>query len=175
MKKNIVFILFVLFSLAAEAQFIPGRQRQRVVDRTPGTTSAQRKPEFNVEKAVGLTIYDIDKILKRLKIKESADNYKKVVTIFNKFNREVRDVKRINGFLLGNAKTKIEAAQQKVLDTRDYSILQNAYKEVSEGFKPIAEEIKAKEKVLDSVLKPVLSAKEFKKWKKHQTNIKRKG
>lgn len=175
MKKSLIFVLFILFNLAAEAQMIPGRQRQRVVNRTPGTTTAQRNPEFNVEKAVGLTIYEVDRITKRLSIKESADNYKKIVTIFNKFNREIRDVKRINGFLLNQAKTKIETAQSDVLETRNYAILEKAYKEVSEGFKPIAEEIKVKEKALDSVLKPVLSTKQFKKWKKLQTKIKRKG
>ena len=178
MKRSIILTLFVLASLAIEAQqVLPNGQRvrQRVVDRTPGLTSAQNQPNFNVEKAVGLTIYDLERVTKKVGIKESADNYKKVISIFNKFNKEQREVLRINSFSFSQAKIKIEAAQKSVMENRDYSVLEKAYKEVSEGFKPVSEGIKAREKALDESLKPVLSAKQFKKWKKLQDRIKRKG
>ena len=178
MKKSILFIAFILVSLSIEAQqVLPNgqRARQRVVDRTPGTTSAQRNPEFNVERAIGLTIYDIERIKKKVGIKESSDNYKKIVTTFNKFNREQREVLRINTFNFSQAKTKIEAAQKTVLENRDYSVLEKAYKEVSDGFKPVADGIKEREKALGESLEKLLSAKQFKKWKKLQKRIKRKG
>ena len=149
--------------------------RQRVVDRTPGTTSAQRNPEFNVERAIGLTIYDIERVTKKIGVKKSKDNHKKVVKIFKDFNKEMNQVKRINGFLLSQAKTKVEAAQTQVLETREYSILEKAYKEVSEGFKPITAEIKTQEEALDKKLKEALSEKQFKKWKNLQRKMKRKG
>lgn len=178
MKKGILLSLFVLSFLTVEAQqVLPNgqRMRQRVVNRTPGTTSAQRNPEFNVEKAIGLTIYDIERITKKVGIKKSNDNYNKVEKIFKDFNKEMNQVKRINGFLLSQAKSKVESAQTQVLETREYSILEKAYKEVSEGFKPITAEIKTQEEGLDKKLKEVLSDKQFKKWKKLQTKMKRKG
>lgn len=178
MKKGILVSLFLLSFLAIEAQqVLPNgqRMRQRVVDRTPGTTSAQRNPEFNVERAIGLTIYDIERVAKKVGVKKSKDNYKKLEKIFKDFNKEMNQVKRINGFLLSQAKTKVEAAQTQVLETREYSILEKAYKEVSEGFKPITAEIKSQEEKLDKNLKEVLSEKQFKKWKKLQNKMKRKG
>jgi hypothetical protein len=178
MKKSIFLIVFIFLSLVLEAQqVLPNGQRlrQRVVDRTPGTTTAQKLPEFNVERAVGLTIYEIDRILKKISLKSSDENYKKVVTVYNKFNKDQREVLRINGFTFSQAKTKIESAQSEVLKNRDYSVLEKAYKEVSEGFKPISEQIKEREKKLDEDLKPLLSDKQFKKWKKLQDKIKRKG
>ena len=117
----------------------------------------------------------MERITKKVGLKESAKNYKKVVSIFNKFNREQREVLRINTFNFSQAKTKIEAAQKQVLETRDYSVLEKAYKEVSDGFKPVSEGIKTREKALDESLKVVLSEKQFKKWKKLQARIKRKG
>lgn len=178
MKKGILVSLFLLSFLAIEAQqVLPNgqRMRQRVVDRTPGTTSAQRNPEFNVERAIGLTIYDIERVAKKVGVKKSKDNYKKLEKIFKDFNKEMNQVKRINGFLLSQAKTKVEAAQTQVLETREYSILEKTYKEVSEGFKPITAEIKSQEEKLDKKLKEVLSEKQFKKWKKLQNKMKRKG
>ena len=173
MIKKLFILGFVLFTLAAEAQMV--NRRQRVLDRTPGTTTAEKLPEFNVEKAIGLTIYDIERVTKRIGLKTSSEQYAKVVSVFNKFNKDQREVLRINSFSFSQAKTKIENAQSDVLKNRDYSVLEQAYKEVSDGFKPISEQVKEREKTLDNDLKPLLSEKEFKKWKKLQDKIKQKG
>ena len=71
MIKNILIAAFVLVNLAAEAQML--NRRQRVVDRNPVTTQNRKLPEFNVEKAIGLTIYDLDEVLKKISLKESAE------------------------------------------------------------------------------------------------------
>ena len=173
MIKNVLIALFVLVNLAAEAQMI--NRRQRVVDRNPVTTQNRKLPEFNVERAIGLTIYDLDEVLKKINLKESAENYKKVVLIFNKFNREQRELNRIHSFSFSQAKAKVEKAQKEVMKSRNYTVLQDVYKEVSEQFVPISDQIKEKEKTLDENLKPLLSSKQFKKWKKVQMKLKRKG
>lgn len=170
--KQFVIAFFVLFTLVAEAQFNNGR-RQRVVNRNP-VTQTPKAPSFNVEHAIGLTIYDIDLIIKKLSLKESSENYKKIVTVFNAFNRQQRELSRIHSFEFSQAKKKVEAAQKDVMKNRNYSVLQNVYKEVSEGFIPITDQIKEREEKLDESLEPLFSKKEFKKWKKLQLKIKKK-
>lgn len=173
MIRNVIILLFVVFSLSAEAQLV--NRRTRTLDRTPGTTTAQKLPEFNVEKAVGLTIYEMERVAKKLGLKKSSETLTKVTSIINKFNKSQKELARINSFSFSQAKTKIEAAQKEVLKTREYAVLEKAYKEVSEGFKPISKQIEEKEKTLDESLKSVLSEKQFKKWKKLKDRIKRKG
>ena len=168
--KHLLSVIFVIFSLAAEAQFM--NRRQRVVDRNPVATQPTKLPEFNIERAIGLTIYDVDQVLKKINVKPSSENYKKVITILNKFNREQRELSRIHGFSFSQAKQKVENAQKEVLKSRNYSILQAVYKEIGENFAPISDMIKEKEKSLDDSLKNVLSDKEFKKWKKLKVKIK---
>lgn len=170
--KHFVIAFFVLFTLAAEAQFNNGR-RQRVVNRNP-VTQQQKPPEFNVEQVIGLTIYDVDVIIKKLSLKESSDNYKKIITTFNTFNRQQRELSRIHSFEFSQANKKVEAAQKEVMKSRNYAVLQNAYKDVSESFLPITDQIKDREKKLDESLETLFSKKQFKKWKKLQQKLKKK-
>ena len=173
MTRSLILLFFVLFSLTAESQLV--NRRQRTLDRTPGTTTEQKLPEFNVEKAIGLSIYDVERVTKKLSIKKSSDKFAKVKSIFKKFNSDQRQLLRINTFSFNEAKTQVEAAQRTVLENRDYSVLERVYKQVSDGFKPITEQVEKREKALDESLKPLLSEKQFNKWKKLQKKIKRKG
>jgi len=170
MIRHLLAAFFILFTLTAEAQF---QRRQRVVNRNP-VTQQQKPPKFNVERAIGLTIYNIDEVIKKLKLKESSENYKKIVTVFNAFNKKQRELNRIHSFSFSQAKEKIEAAQKEVMKNRNYAVLEKAYKEVSEGFVPITDQIKEREEKLDKDLEPLFSKKQFKKWKKIQVKIKKK-
>jgi hypothetical protein len=170
--KQFFIAFFILFTLAAEAQFNNGR-RQRVLNRNP-VTQQQKPQEFNVEQVIGLTIYDVDVIIKKLSLKESSDNYKNIITVFNRFNRQQRELSRIHSFEFSQANKKVDAAQKEVMKSRNYSVLQNAYKEVSEAFIPITDQIKEREKKLDESLEPLFSKKQFKKWKKLQQKLKKK-
>lgn len=175
MKKIILFIAFITLASHAEAQL--GGRGGRNFNRQPAGSQQQRKPpKFDVKRAIGLTIYEVDRVTKRIGMKEKDENYKKVVTVFNKFNRDLRDVERINSFQFSQAENKVNTAQENVLKNgADYSVLQNAYKEVGTKFKSITEQIKEKEKVLDTALEPLLSKKQFKKWIKLRNKIKKKG
>jgi len=178
MKKSFILIAFVLVSLAVEAQFLPNGQRFRQrtdADRMSAANTRQRDVEFKVERVVGLTIYEIEKVTKKIGLKKSADNYKKVVSTFKKFNKEQKEVSRINSFTFSQVKTKVESARKKAMEVRDFSILQEAYKEISEELKPVTDGVTVKEKELDESLKTLLSAKQFKKWVKLKEKIKKKG
>lgn len=175
MKKIILFIAFITIASSVEAQL--GGRGGRNFNRQPlGAQQRQQPPKFDVKRAIGLTIYDVDRVVKRINLKEKDKNYKKVVTVFNRFNKDLRDLERINSFQFSQAENKVNAAQEDVLKNgADYSILQNAYKEIGTKFKSITDQIKEKEKVLDASLKPLLSSKQFKKWTKLRTKIKKKG
>ena len=175
MKKIILFIAFITIASTVEAQ-LGGRGGARNFNRQPAGSQQRTPPKFDVKKAIGLTTYEIDRVMKRISMKEKDKNYKKVVTVFNKFNKDLRDLSRINSFQFTQAEAKVNAAQEDVFKNgADYVILQNAYKEVGTKFKSITEQIQEKEKALDASLKPLLSAKQFKKWKKLKEKIKKKG
>lgn len=170
MNRSIVFILFFIFSVSTEAQF----NRQRMQPRTPVAPQQPRFPEVNVERAVGMIFYDTEKVLKKIGVKKSSKKFDLITSILKKFNREQNQVKRINSFLFSEGKSKIEFARKESVKLGDFSIIRNATKEVTTLFEPIVEVVKEKEKNLDLEFEKILSSKEFSKWNKYKTNLKKK-
>ena len=110
-----------------------------------------------------------------MSLKESSDNYKKIITIFNAFNRQQRELSRIHSFEFSQAKKKMEAAQKEAMSSRNFTNYQNTYKQVNDAFVPITKQIQEREEKLDKDLEPLFSKKQFKKWKKLKEKIKKKG
>ncbi|MDA7798910.1 hypothetical protein N8948_01725 [Flavobacteriaceae bacterium] len=173
--KHIFFISIILFSITAEAQYNSQyNRRQSMQPRQPRAAQQPRAPKIDVEKAVGLTFYNIEKVAKKIGVKKSSKTFDKIASIFNSFNRELKQVKRINTFLFSEGKSKMEAAQKEAMKNRDFSALQKANKEVTESFKPIIKVIEEKEEKLDTDIEKVLTDKQQKKWVKYKTNLKKK-
>lgn len=175
--KAVIFSLLFFVSISSFAQFMNPRggmnQRGRMGQPQMRNPQPQKPPAFDGKKAIGIVNYDPEKTAKKISLKKSGkkfDSFKKIIV---KFNKEINDVARINSFTFSEAKVKIESAQKLASESRDYSVLQNTYKEVSDLFKPIVNEVNRKEEELDNSLKPLLSEKQFKKWKKYKQKRKK--
>lgn len=171
MIKSLILIALFSFSTTIEAQY-NRRYRAQPVRSMPA--KKPRAPEFNVEKSIGMTFYNIEKVGKKIGLKKTSKQFELIAVIFNRFDKDMKQVKRINGFLFYEGKKKIEDAQKEALDKGDYSIIQGAYKEVASLFETIVALIEEKEKGLDDELEKILSSKQLKKWKKYKINIKNK-
>ena len=117
MIKKVILITFLLLSVTIEAQYgsrygSQYNRRQSMQPRQPRAAQQPRAPEINVEKAVGLIFYNMEKIGKKVGVKKSSDAYKEMASVFNSFNKELKQIKRINTFLFSEGKSKMEAAQK---------------------------------------------------------------
>ena len=120
MIKHIFFIFLFFSTFFAEAQYNSQfNRRQNMRSRQPMATQKPRAPKINVEKAVGLIFYNIEKVSKKIGIKETSDTYLKVFSILNSYNKELKQIKRINTFLFSEGKLKMEAAQKEAIENRD--------------------------------------------------------
>jgi hypothetical protein len=175
MIKHIFFIFLFFSTFFAEAQYNSQfNRRQNMRSRQPMATQKPRAPKINVEKAVGLIFYNIEKVSKKIGIKETSDTYLKVFSILNSYNKELKQIKRINTFLFSEGKSKMEAAQKEAIENRDPTPLRLANKEVTKTFKPIIGIIEEKDEKLNLELEGILSAKQLKKWKKYKASVKKK-
>jgi len=171
MKKNLVLIIILFFSMLASAQFNRGNPRTRNV--IPETRSQQKPPEFNVEKTIGLNIYNIEKTLKKVGVKKSNDKVKKITSIFTAFNKKNKELARLNSFTFSETKNNIEQAQKKTQKTENLSFIQKAYKDMGVAMKDLIKELTEREKQLDTTLEPLLSKKQFKKWKSYKIKVRK--
>lgn len=169
MKKYLILFALLFFTVLVSAQFNRNSNRNRRA--IPNTRTPQKPPEFNLQKTIGLNIYDIEKALKKIGVKKSDDKFVEVTSVFRTFNKKNKELSRLNSFAFSEVKNSIEYAQKQTRKTRDVSFVQKAYKEMGITFKDLIKKLADREKQLDVTLQPLLSKKQFKKWKKYKIRV----
>lgn len=165
MKKYIL-LLFVFTSLIAHSQFNNGMRNQRQ-RQMPQTQQKQPEPDFEIEKYLGILIYDIEKAAKKSSIKLSFDEGKKFFKTITAYNKKIKDISRINSFTLRSTKEMVENFQKNAQKTGDLSKQVEVQKTMTENLKPISDVLRIEDKKLDASMKEILSSKQYKKWIKY--------
>lgn len=169
MKRNLVFILLLFLSTTMSiAQFNRNNGRNTTQNNRP-----QKPPEFNPEKIVGLVVYKVDKVLKKIGVKKSDKNYATIVSELTTFNKNITQFSRIHSFTFSESKKTMEAAQKQATSSNNFSTLKSTYLVVGKKLNPILEQINEKEKILNQVLEPLLSKKQYDKWIKYKAKLKK--
>jgi len=173
MKKILLFFILVN-AFTAEAQYRNGRgngqrqQRQRQMTQAPQKAP---EPNFKVEEYIGLVFYDIKKTLKKTSIKNSTKEGKEFSKLLTSYNKSIRDMARINSFLLKNTKTMVENYQKKTMKSGDFSEQPKVFKKMNENLKPISSFLKDEDLRLNTKLKDLLSIKQYKNWIKYNKKL----
>ncbi len=166
-------ILFLILSCAftAEAQYGYGtgqRQRQRQRIQTP---QKAQEPDFNIERYVGIYTYNIAKAAKKSKVKLSSQEGKEFSKILMNYNKSIKEITRINSFLLKSTKEMVDNFQKAAMKSGDFSNHPKVQKKMIENLKPISEIVKQEDKKLDTAMKSLLSTKQYKKWIKYNKKL----
>lgn len=168
--KKILILFFVFTSLLTYSQYNNGgmrNQRQRL----PQAQQSAPEPNFNVERYIGIIIYDIEKAAKKSNIKLKSNGGKAFSKILTTYNQEIKDIRRINSFTLRSTKDLVENYQKVVSETGDYSNQTTVKLKMAENLKPISETLKVEDKKLDASIKQILSEKQYKKWIKYNKKL----
>lgn len=166
--KKYIFLLFVFTSFIAQSQFGNQGMRGQRQRQIPQTQQQAPKPNFQVERYLGIVIYDdIKKAAKKSSIKLSSEEGKKFSSILTAYNKQVKDIRRINSFTLKSTKEMVENFQKNATKTGDFSKQLEVQKTMAENLKPIAETLKVEDLKLVKSLKSILSKKQYKKWIKY--------
>jgi len=174
MIKNSILAFLILFTLSAEAQYNRNSHLDRRLTANQQRPQNDKLPEFQPLRFVGLVIYDAEKVVKKISVRKKPE-VKKVTEIIAKYNVIFNGIKRINTFTFSDIKKTVEATQKKAIKTQDFSLIEKVQKKMLASFKPIVDEIERQDKSFDAELKVVLSKKQFKKWEKYKSRIKKKG
>lgn len=169
--KNIIYVFTILFAINVQAQLGNRGGLRGNRNPIPQPQTKPKAPEFKVEKYVGFIEYDIEKAAKKTGIDLTSNKGKKFASLLGRYNRDGRDIKRINSFTLRNTKEMVESFQQKAIETGDLSNQQKVQKTMVENLKPIVETIKIEDKKLDDKIFALLSDKQYKKWIKYNKKV----
>tara|TARA_B100000795_G_scaffold66338_1_gene45406 strand:- start:4318 stop:4881 length:564 start_codon:yes stop_codon:yes gene_type:complete len=175
--KKIILLLILGCAFTAQAQYGNGqgngqrngqRQRRQGVSQIPQKAA---KPKFEVEKFLGIIVYNIKKAAKKSSIKLSSKEGKEFSNVLTKFNKDIKGITRINSFSLRGTKEMVENFQKKAMESGDYSNQINVQKKMNERLKPIANTLREEDKKLDKTMKVLLSESQYKKWIKYNKKL----
>lgn len=178
MKNYLTTLLLFFIGLTSYAQMGGmgmnrgmGMGTQRIRNMAP--TQNTSKPDFQIEKQLGIVIYDIEKAAKKSKLKINSDEGKQFQSILTMYNRTIRDFRRINSFTLRSTKELVDNYQKQAEESRDFSGFEKIQKQVAESLKDIRETLKSEDIKLDKQIKLLLSDKQYKKWISYNRSIKK--
>jgi len=169
--KKIILLLILGCAFTAQAQYgnrNGGSQRQSQMGQTQQKAP---EPNFNVERYIGIVNYDIKKTAKKSSIKLSSKEGKEFSKVLTKYNKDIKDITRINSFLLRSTKDMIDNFQKSSRETGDFSNQKKVQIKMGENLKPIFETLKVEDLKLDATMKELLNEKQYKKWIKYNRKI----
>ena len=176
--KKIIILCIGLISYSSFSQFgnrnQGNRQNQRQNQRQRQMTQTPREaPEFKyeIEKYLGIVIYDIERAAKKSKIKRSSTKGKKFSSILTAYNKEIKAIRRINSFTLRSTKEMVESFQKNSQKTGDATGQRRVQETMRASLKPITDILETKDLVLDKKIRELLSAKQYKKWIKYNRKL----
>ncbi|TXD52766.1 MULTISPECIES: hypothetical protein [unclassified Polaribacter] len=169
--RKLLILFLTLSSFITHSQFRGGNQQNRRQQEMTQTPREAPKFKYEVEKYLGIVIYDIEKAAKKSKIKLSSDVGKKFSNTLTAYNKEIAAIRRINSFTLRSTKEMVENFQANAQKTRDASGQKKIQETMMESLKPISEILKKKDLQLDSTISDLLTERQYKKWVKYNRKL----
>ena len=169
--KKIILLLILGCSFTIQAQYGNRNSRSQRQSQIPQPEQKAPEPDFNIERYIGIVIYDIEKTAKKSSIKLSSKEGKVFSKVLTKYNKDIKGITRINSFLLKSTKDMIDNFQKSSMKSGDFSNQAKVQKKMGENLKPILETLKAEDLKLSATIKKLLSEKQHKKWIKYNKKI----
>ncbi|MGJ8762360.1 MAG: hypothetical protein ACSHXA_17620 [Polaribacter sp.] len=169
--KKIFLVLILGYAYTAQAQYGYGDSQSRRQNQMMQTEQKAPEPNFDVERYIGIVNYDIEKAAKKSSIKLTSKEGQEFSRVLTKYNKDIKDITRINTFVLRSTKDMVENYQKTVMKTGDNSSQKKVMTTMSENLKPISEILKKEDRELDKTIKALLSEKQYKKWIKYNRKI----
>jgi hypothetical protein len=171
--KKLILLIVLCCAFTAEAQFRNGQrngQGQRQGD-IPQTEQKAPEPNFEVEKYLGIVVYDIEKAAKKSSIKLTSDAGQLFSKTLTAYNKDVKGITRINSFLLRSTKEMVENFQKISMKSGDFSQQPEVVKKMNDNLEPISNTLKEEDKKLDANMKSIISEKQYRKWIKYNKKL----
>ncbi|PQJ77975.1 hypothetical protein [Polaribacter porphyrae] len=174
--KNILYLAIFLLNFSVYAQPPGGGGGQRGERQNQQGQQDREKPRvFKSAEVAGLFSYDVEKIIKKLKIKDETLETS-VAKLLKDYNFEIKEITLLNADKFKDFDKLVNAEMQARRESGNQRTKNNTKGElrekIQEVLRPIRKEVREKEEKLNENLEAVLSKKQNKKWLKYQKKLK---
>ena len=126
--------------------------------------------KYNAKNSANIFYYDLEEAPVKMKIKNDALKNKALKHLRN-YNYKVKDISFLNSAKLYELEVLVNTMGPQVRTNRDLGL--KIRKQIETTILPIRDTIATFEKKLNLDLEGILSSKQYKKWLKYQTKVKR--
>ena len=130
---------------------------------SPTQFNNQKAQKFNASNVAGIFYYDIDKAIKKTKVKKEEKQLS-VKKIIKNYNLKIKEISFLNSQKFSDLNLVVNSGSKNILPEERMKMR----KKVNEIIRPIRDEIHELEKELNNNLEEILTEKQFKKWLKYQ-------
>jgi hypothetical protein len=168
----ITFLTFNLFGQPPGGGGGRGQQGQR-----QQSEQAQEVKRFSARDAAGLFYYDVEKVIKKIKVKDEKKQYQ-VKKALRNYNFKVKEILFLNSEKLSDLDSVMSSLPKPSKKERNQSSKDNSEentdrrKIIGNIIGPIRDEVHMHEAELNEMLEGTLSEKQQKKWLKYQKSKK---
>lgn len=165
MKKLIFLFLFLQISYGFAQRPNGGRRgNQNAGQRTGG----QERAKFDASKAAGIFEYSSKKVLKKLKLKKNDSISEKISESIEIYNTEINKIKVANKDLFEGLDIVVNQNMDAAMKNRNRELMRETMGMIQEKLKPIKDEIKAHQDVLNASMASILKEDQNEKWLSYQ-------
>ena len=162
--KKIVVLLVIFLSLNISAQRSRG-VGGRGQTNNPKNQKNNQSIRLSTHEIAGIFYYDIDDVIKKIKIKEEKKQ-NTVKKLLKNYNFKIKEIALLNSKKL----TDLDVIVKSTSSFKDNQTRIVVRKKVEEIIQPISKKINENKLKLNKFLASGLSKKQFKKWIKYQKN-----
>jgi hypothetical protein len=128
-------------------------------------------PDFNAEKAAGIFQYDIEKVIKKLKIIDDS-LMAKVSESLNDYNSKMNSLSLLHTATFQKLEADFDKNIQIAISNRDRSQMAGVKAKIQRIIPPIRKQVQEYEELLNSKMANYLTEAQNKKWLKYQNGKK---
>lgn len=170
--KRIIYLAILLLNINFYAQRSGGGGgRGGGMQNQQGQQNSSKPRVFKSTEAAGLFSYDVEKVIKKLKVKDETTEAS-IAKLLKDYNFEIKEITLLNAEKfqdfdkLVNAEMQIRrsSGNQRSSNNEDNGIREK----IQKALRPIRSEVMEKEEKLNEDLEALLSKKQYKKWLKYQ-------
>ncbi|MGJ8745179.1 hypothetical protein [Polaribacter sp.] len=165
--KNIFFIFISFLTINLFAQPPGGGGGRRSQGGNQESSQAKEVQKFSANDVAGIFYYDIDDVIKKVKVKDTDKQYSLKKALRN-YNFKVKEISFLNSIKFSDLDVFVNSMSK----GKDSESRKEMRKKVEEAIRPVRDSIHEHEKVLNEILEGLLSEKQTKKWLKYQKKMK---
>ena len=165
----ITFLSFKLYAQPPGGGGVRGQQGQE--------QQAEEIKKFSASDAAGLFYYDVEKVVKKLKVKEEKSQFA-IKKALRNYNFKIKEILFLNSEKFSELDLVMSSLAKPSKQERNQSFEDNSDKNsdrrkiIGNIIRPVRDEVQIHETELNQILEGILSEKQQKKWLKYQKSKK---